>query len=102
MKVGELVGQDSIDLLRIRIGPVMRAQASFNVPDFHAVVKGSERGRENGRCVGLDQMPVGFLAPQDRLKAAQYGSGDIRWRLVVLHDVKIVVWPDVEDVQDLI
>ena len=66
--VGEVIGQDAIDLLGHPA--VVGAQPGLDVPDRHAELVGGERGGEHRVGIALDQHDVGALVDQDRLHAA--------------------------------
>ena len=79
-----------------------RAQARLDVADAAARIEGGQGRRRDGGRVTLDEHPVGPLVEQDRLEPSQHRRGDLGRRLVVLHDVQVVVGLDAEDAQHLV
>jgi hypothetical protein len=67
-----------------------------------ARVERSQRRGGHGCGVPLDQNPVGPLVFEDGLQAREHAGCDVRRRLVVLHEVQVVVRPDLKNTQHLV
>ena len=65
-------------------------------------VKGRQCADKGGCGVALDQYAVGFDFIQYRFKALQSFGGDVKKRLVGLHEVEVMVGIDLKEIKYLI
>ena len=100
--VGDDTRNTAVDLLWERLPAVARPQPSLDVADAAASVEGRQRRRGNGRGIALNEHPVGSLLAQDGFESSQDARRHLGRRLVVLHDVEVVLGLNVEDTQHLI
>ena len=100
--VGDVAGQRPVHLLGPRGVLVVRPETRFDVADGDLVVERRKRRDERRRRIAVDEDEVGLLFFKDRIKAEQNAGGDRRERLAGLHQVQVVIGPEVEQAQDLV
>ena len=77
-------------------------QAGFDVPDRNMAVVRSKRGSKRRSCVALHKHHVGPFPPQDSVHPGHTGCSHVCKTLSRLHDPKVIVGPQTENLSHLI
>ena len=102
MERGEPPGEPTVHLLRIRGVDVVGAQAGLQVGHRHLRVEGRQGCGEGRGRVALHQHHVRSLLSDQPRDPVEGAPGDVVQRLAGLHDLEVVVRPDVEVDVDLL
>ena len=90
----EAAGEATVHLFGKRFEGRGRPQARFHVTDRNFCVERSKRSRSRRRRVTMYEHDVGLRIAQNRLHALENARRDLRDRLIVSHDVEIVIRHD--------
>ena len=77
------------------------ALACCHSPHFDSHIKGRESCRKGGCGIPMDEDDIMLLLMQNWLDLLQNRGCDGEEGLVGRHDTKIIIWSDLEDIQDL-
>ena len=95
-------GYDPVDFLGEGASLVPCAEPGLDVADGHTGIKSREGRRHDGRRVSLREDHVRPFLREDFFHPEQDPGGDVFQRLPLLHDVEIVMRPDLEYCQNLV
>lgn len=93
--------EDAVDLFWKGGVFVTAAQASFEMCNMHLLVETCESAGECSTRITLDDHGVWLFGENHSLKTGQRVGNNIRKRLIMLHDIEVMVFLDLEKVQYL-
>ncbi len=96
MQVGGGGRQAAVDLLREGMPLVMGAQARLHVSKLDAAIERQQGGGDHGGRVADGQHPIRLVFRQDGIQMGKDGSADLGERLVLAHQVEVIVGYDLE------
>src|SRR6185369_9493565 len=102
VKVSHAAGHPAVNLFGEGGVLVAGTQTGFYVSCRDSCIEGGERGRHGGGSVTVNKHQVGPGLGQDTPETDEDTGGHVGQVLPRPHDVQVVVWTDVEDVQHLI
>ena len=98
MQRGKVAHKRAVHFLRKGRVSVIGAQAGLDVADGHLVIKRSQRTGESRGRVAVDEHQIGPGGLEHLVHTEQRARGNGRERLLLLHDVQVVITLEVENV----
>jgi len=102
VQVGSYPGNLSVDFFRERLPFIARPQSRFNMPHLDAVIVAQQGGYHNRGRIPLNQDPVRMQVLQHRVQPGQNISRQLCEPLVGPHQIKVNIWLDIENIQNLV
>ena len=91
-----MVGEDPVGLLGEGVAHVIGPQARFHVADRNLLIESGQSRRKGRHRVSMHEHQVRFFLFQDGRDLFEHFRHDVLERLVLLHDIHVVVRAELE------
>ena len=102
VKLADDADRLTVEFLGIRTVDVVGAQTRFDVTDGDLQIEAGKRSYKGRARISVDQNNIGLDLFKDSFDTAEDVRRDVKQRLLVLHNIQIVVRHDAEGRQDLV